>query len=101
MLIIAHAKIRSEGTKEMEPAADVKMTFKKADISTKTTVLLDIESGLMLSSTAEMEMKMNLGDETMMQKMTGKGKTTITVTPKTEPAAQARKPVVFIAAPEM
>ena len=85
-VIFSKSVVSSEGTKEMEPMPGMKMTLQKADISAETTVLLDIESGLMLSSTADtgmdMDMEMVLGDRTIVQKIAGKGKTTITVTPK-------------------
>jgi hypothetical protein len=84
-VILSKSTIRSEEPKEMNMQG-VKMTFTKVDINAETIALLDVESGLMKSSIAEtdmaMEVKMEAGGQTMTQKLTGKGKTTVTVTPK-------------------
>jgi hypothetical protein len=64
----------------------VTVTFTKMDMNAETTALLDVESGLLLSSIAEtdiaMDMKMEATGQTMTQKMTGKGKTVVTVSAK-------------------
>ena len=77
--------IQSDEPNEMEPVPGAKVTFTKMNITGNTTVLLDIESGLALSSTSDTEMAMelstNVGDKTMEQKISGKGKTTMTMTP--------------------
>ena len=84
-VILSKSTISSEELKEISMQG-MKMTFTKADISADTTALVDLESGLLQKSTADMEIameiSMDMNGRTMQQKVSGKGKTTVTVTPK-------------------
>jgi hypothetical protein len=84
-VIQSKSVMNSEEPKKIETMG-VSMTFTKADINSETTTLLDIESGLVKSTTADMDMTMEMssdaGGRVMTQKLSGKGKTTTTVTPK-------------------
>jgi hypothetical protein len=84
--ILSKSIMRSEEPKKMDTMG-VSMTVTKVDINVETTTLLDIESGLLKKSTAEtnmaFEMSMDAPDgQVLTQKISGKGKTTTTITPK-------------------
>jgi hypothetical protein len=87
-VVLSKAVIRTDEANEMTNMPNISMTFTKMDTSSETTALVEIESGLMVKSTAEMEMememKMGLGDREITQQISGKGTTTVTVTPKEE-----------------
>jgi len=74
----------SDELNEMEAVPGVKVTWTKINVTADTTLLLDIESGLALSNTSDTEMAMetsiSAAGRTMEQKISGKGKTTVTVT---------------------
>ena len=86
-VIVSKSTISSEEPKEMSVQPGMAMTITKMDVNGEITAVVDIESGLGISSITDMEMaiemSMEVGDRTMAQKFSGKGKTTVTVTPKT------------------
>jgi hypothetical protein len=85
-VIVSKSAIRTDEAKEWSMTPGMSMNFQKMDMSGETTMLLDMESGLMVKSTAEMEMAMEMtmgmGDREMTQQISGKGTTTVTVAPK-------------------
>lgn len=66
---------------EMGPA---KMTYKNVSMENESTLLMEVETGLVVSNVSDMTMSMDMetqvGDQTMEQKITGTGKTTVTIT---------------------
>ena len=85
-VIESTSTISSEEAKETSLLPGMSMTFSAMDVSGKTTAFVDLESGLMQKSTADMditmEISMDMNGRERTQKISGKGKTTMTVTPK-------------------
>ncbi|MCL2742846.1 MAG: DUF6263 family protein [Planctomycetaceae bacterium] len=83
-VIISKASMKSTEPNEVETGGG-KMTFTKVDIDTATTITLELETGLVPSTVAdikmEMEMKLEAAGQTMQQQMTGTGTTTSTLKP--------------------
>jgi hypothetical protein len=84
-VIVSKSTLRSEEPKKMD-IMGVSMTVTKVDITGDTTTSLDAESGLTKSSIADtdmaMEMSVEAAGQVIAQKISGKGKTTVTITPK-------------------
>ncbi|GHT36264.1 hypothetical protein FACS189427_07550 [Planctomycetales bacterium] len=84
-VIISKTNIKSAEPKELEAGNGVKTTFTKFSIDTTTTFNLEIESGLVLSSDAdivlEMESKIEAAGKTIEQQLSGTGKSTVTIAP--------------------
>lgn len=82
-VIRSEAKIESEEKQEMDMGI-AKMDLTKMKTNTISTMEMELETGLVARTVADLEMEMdaqmNAGDQKMEMKMTGKGKTTTTVT---------------------
>lgn len=81
--ISSQAKVMSEEPKEMD-MGPAKMSFKNMNIEMDTTYKINIDTGLMTSSTGNMKMDMEMAIEgapegTQMPKISGTGITTVTV----------------------
>ena len=81
--IVSKIKMDTKEPGEIE-MGQAKMEYKNVSMENESTMLMEIGTGLVISHVSDMKMEMEMetqvGDRTMEQKMTGTGKTTMTIT---------------------
>lgn len=81
--IVSQSRIKSDSPQEMEMAA-TKMTLKSTDVDSESTIQMEMKTGLVVSNITQINMKIETetinNNKTLQQTMTGKGKTTMTIT---------------------
>jgi hypothetical protein len=83
-VIVSQSRMKSDSPQEMNMAAATKMTLKSTDIDNENTIQIEIKTGLVVSSTTQIKMNIDLeatvNNQIIQQNMTGNGKTTMTIT---------------------
>ena len=81
--IVSKIKMDTKEPGEIEMGS-AKTEYKNVSMENESTMLMEVETGLVISNVSDMKMEMEMetevGDRTIEQKMAGTGRTTVTIT---------------------